>query len=94
MDGWMDGQIDRQIDRQIERQIGRQNSNTEFEQKGQIKPKAMPQNCSSRMCSLCLAEKVVIAQFEGTELSSNCRRKNNFFIANITYYTINIKRLL
>ena len=46
------------------------------------------------MCGLCLAEKVVIAQFEGTELSSKCRRKNNFFIANITYYTINIKRLL
>ena len=96
MDGWMDvwierqkdrqiekqidRQIDRWIDRQIDTQIDRQNSNTEFKQKWQIKPKAIPQNCSSRMCRLCLAEEVATAQFDGTELSSNCRRKNDFFL--------------
>ena len=80
IDRQIDRWIDRQIDRYVDRQIDRQNSNTEFKQKWQIKPKAIPQNCSSRMCRLCLAEEVATAQFDGTELSSNCRRKNDFFL--------------
>ena len=52
----------------------------------------MSYKCGSRKCDLCLAEKVVIARFEGVgllnqraELLPKCRLRNKFIIGSIKW---------
>ena len=65
-------------------------SNNEFHLKWCIKTKATPYKCGSRICNLCLSEKVAIARFKEvgllnkrTESISKCRHRNKLILANI-----------